>query len=187
MPFGSEKDAVIAVIKQRECNAANFIENNATSYGELLECLFEFAKSFDCDPAYLDDLLSLITPSELLAVGVYYDQTLASATNPKYIAKSTITTVTLNDSFSGTLEITYNSVITTINVTGSAEGKNVVVAGGAQVGTINIDAVLDSLTMKACNQYRAKVNLVKGPGSLTSTIKDGGAIYGGYECVTLLP
>lgn len=186
MSFATEKQAVIDVVKQRECNAATYIETNATSYEELLESLFEFAKTFDCDPTYLDDLLSLIDPAVLLLLGVYYDQTLASATNPKYIAKSTITTVTLDDSFSGTLEITYNSVITTVNVTGVAAGKRIVVAGGASVTTINVDTLLDSLVMKACNQYRAKVGIVKGTGTVTDTVKDPNVVFGGAECVTIL-
>jgi hypothetical protein len=186
MAFEDEKQAVINAVKEKKCNAAKFINDNATDYLSLLECLFEFAKTFDCDTAYLEELLGLITIYEANAVGCYFNQTLASVTNPRYIAKSNIALAVLDSSFTGDLEIVDESEVDELDITDNITLKNLVIASDAIVDMLVIEdgSTVEGIMLKSCGIKKGTLNKIMSGSTVNNVVKEGDAVFGGYECIT---
>jgi hypothetical protein len=185
MAFQDEKEAVIAAIKSRKCKAANYVNENAKDYEGLLASLFEFAQTFDCDLDYLDELLSLINSSELLTLGVYFNQTVVgTVTNPRYIANSSIGTVVLNQSHVGPLEIALESQVANLQITGNANISTITVAGDAKVTLLTVTAgsKLNALLIKECQGKKGEVTQVTDGSNIEEIGVTGAAVFGGFTC-----
>lgn len=190
MAFSDDKSAVLAAIKAKNCTAADFVAVNATDYPSLLECFFEFAKTFDCDPDYLATLLALVDPAELLTNNVYFNQSaVATATNPRLIVNSTITDVVLNSSFSGDLEIVHGSQVETLTVNDNATIGNITIASNAQVNLLAVEsgAVVDAVNVKACGLNVGHLLQISSGSVISDVVADAGAEFGGFACVTEEP
>jgi hypothetical protein len=186
MAFQDDKDAVIAVVKAHDCTAAHYIGRNAVDYPTLLDSLFEFAQTFDCDPTYLDQLLSLISLATLNSLGVYYNQVIpGTVTNPVYIAKCTIGTVVLNTAHPrGWLEVVYNSTITLLHITSGAIISGVTVSSDAVISTFTVDngSTLEALVIKNCGAHKGTVTSITEGSYIQELGVEEGAVFGGFTC-----
>lgn len=184
--FLAKKQQVIDVVKSKKCGEAQFIQNNANSYIELVDMLFEFSKTFDCDPTYLDILLSIFPDSDLIAHGIYYNKFNTTITNPKFIAKCINCIVVVNTGgLLKEINIAYQSTITSINITNNTTIETINIGGGSVVDVISVEAgsCINGLLIKACNTFVSEVKKVTDNSCIKTVIVDDDGIFGGYECV----
>lgn len=184
--FYIDRQEIYDLVKAKGCR--NALEIYQTySYAQLLEKLFEFAKTFDCDPTYLGQLLAVVDDAKRISLGVYVDKTGSSVTNPKWIVNSTYTTVTINQAIS--LEVVKGSHITNLIVDGSVVVPFLNIGSGAWVENLDVKAgsCVDTVTVKVCPDpdtevAPAKLDLVTAESCVNDLIADPGTTFGGFEC-----
>lgn len=188
--FAAKKQAVIDIVKARQCSAAIYIKNNANDYNELVDMMFTFAKTFDCDPTYLDALLAPFDDAvDLIPNGIYYNKTGLTVVNPKWIINSTGMIVTINGGgLIPELDIAYNSTVTSITVTGATRLDLLNIGGGSTVTllTANSGSCVSTVLVKSClSTVISTLTSISGGSCVDNIGVDEGAVFGGFECVTI--
>lgn len=184
--FLTKKQQVINIVKAKNCTEAQFIQDNANTREELVEMLFEFSKTFDCDPKYLEDLLAPFTDAELTAYGIYYNKTGITITNPKVLIKCLNCIVNINAGGSiKEINICDQSTITSINIQNNTILGLLNIGGGSIVDVLSImpGSCIDVLLIKACNSFNSELKKVTDNSCIKNISIDDDAVYGGYECV----
>jgi hypothetical protein len=184
--FFVDRQEVYNLVKAKGCrNAAEIAQTY--NYAQLLEKLFEFAKTFDCDPGYLADLLAVVDDAKRVSLGVYLDKTGSSVTNPKWLVNCNYTTVTVNQPIS--LEVVKGSHIITMVVDGNVVMPFLNIGSGARLETLDVKAgsCVDTLTIKVCPNPDTEVvpailNKITADSCVNDYFADAGTTFGGFDC-----
>lgn len=189
MSFATDKAAAINILKENECFATKDVYNNLNAYSDLPAFFFKYTKAFDGDNAYLDQLAAVWDDASLQAVGIYYNKTGTTITNPKVVIKCTNVTVNVNAGGAyGDLEIVGASQVNDLNISNSTDIESLAVAGGSSVTTITIDpdSSVDTLLVKSENGQNSTVETVSG-ANINNAAASPGSTFGGYECQYIPP
>lgn len=184
MSFSTDKALLIDVIKLKSCTETRAIQG-ASNYSQLLTMFFQFAGLFDCDIAYLEEILDLFDDSILLANGIYYNKTGASVDNPKAVVKSTYTTININAGGSyGPLEILDGSIITKLNITNSTNVLSLGISGASEVGILTVasGSCIDTVVIKGCQGNNSKLDKIIEGSCINDLGVDANATFNGYIC-----
>jgi hypothetical protein len=184
MAFPAEKDALLAILKENNCNATKDIYNNLNSYADIPIKYFKYSKYFDGDNALFDQLAVLWDDAGLTGAGVYYNKTGITITNPKLVGKSTNVVIEINAGGNfGPLEIADLSQVDEIIINGATNVEYIAVSGGSVVDKITIEAgsSVGVVMVKSENGLDSSVLKIDGPEQV-ETIVDEGATFGGFEC-----
>lgn len=182
----AEKDAILNILRNRDCGAAKDVYANLVNYEDLVFFFMKYGKAFDGDNAYLDSIAILPDDIQMQAVGIYYNKTgPLTITNPKVVIKCT-GGITININAGGLyrdLEIVGASDIDDVIITNNTTIDSFTVAGGSTVNNIIIQPGSCILTMliKSENGQDSTVNKIDG-----TCVKNFGlsanSTFGGYEC-----
>lgn len=195
--FNASKEAILNLMRSRHCADVAYVDEQAQSFSKLVPLLLEFAKTFDCDPAYLVTILGQIPSEVLLDQRVYLNPALPAGEveNAAFVVGGVIEQVTINGATAGVyhtgLEVHNNANISKILVKGNMRVKNITIASGSQVDELEIEAgsVVESITLKCCLEDNCgKLLKLYGDGVEDLTI-DPFAQFGGKFCKpqTILP
>lgn len=189
MSFVTEKAALINILKEKECTATKDVYNNLAAYSDIPRFFFKFTKAFDGDNAYLDTLAAVWDDASLQAVGVYYNKTGVTLTNPKVVIKCT--NITINVGIGGDygdLEIVGASQVNFLNIYNGTNVESLAVSGGSIVAVITIDpdSSVDTLLVKSENGQNSEVTKVIGT-NVKNAAASPDSVFGGYECEYIPP
>ena len=184
MSFLIDKQIIIDIVKANKCPDAQFIQDNANNYAELAFMLFEFSKTFDCDPTYLETLLATIDDALLLSLGIYYNKNAITITNPKWVIKCTNVNVVINTA-TQEIDIADYSTVNSVLITNNIVVELLNIGGGSVVDLLQVDSgsFLTVLLVKSCGLNISELTKVKDGSCINNIGIDTEAIYGGYECV----
>lgn len=183
MSFATEKDALIAILKDKNCPATKDVYSNLNSYADIPTKFFRYGKAFDGDNVYLDTLAVLFDNPSLVAEGFIYNQVGAVLNNPKVVAKATYTTININTGGNyGQLDICDVSVIDEIIISGATRVESLNITGGSIVHKITVEAgsQIDMLLVKSENSLNSTLD--KLSGSVIEVAVSEDSTFGGYEC-----
>ncbi len=189
MAFEDDKEAILLLVKAKRCPEAKFINTNAGTYAELLEMLFEFASTFDCDPAYLNDLLTLIDDTILTGLGVYFNKA-GTQTNPKVIVNSNYTNVTIDAGGAyEQLQIFNGSVIDELIIENNTLVDILAISGGSEVTKLQIEngSCVNAILVKACQDFDSKLDKIVDGSCVKNLQVDENATFNGYTCELIEP
>ncbi len=186
IPIG-KKNQVLAVIKTHSCADLPYVRQKLVTYDDGLRILFEFSKTFDCAPTYLDELLTIFDDSELTALGIYYNKTGVTIVNPNFVVKSNNVVVNVNAiPTENDIELVNGSSVNELNINGVAV-EVVSISGNSIVTKMTLDetASVGAIIVKACGSNTAALTLLSVPSKIQvgNIIADSPAVFGGYECV----
>lgn len=184
MAFADDKQTIIDIVKANKCPDSHFIQDNANSYEELAFMLFEFSKTFDCNPAYLETLLDTIDDAILLAQNIYYKRTGVTITNPKWVVACTDVVVVVNVDRQE-IDIAANSTVTMLTIANSKTIELLNIGGGSIVARLDVQngSCVTVLLVKSCGIVTSELLKVTEGSCIENIGIDTDAIYGGYECV----
>lgn len=186
--FFVDREAIYDLVKAKGCRNAHEIANTYT-YAQLLDKLFDFAKTFDCDPDYLVELLNVVDDAKRISLGVYLNKTGTTLSNPKWLVNCTYTTVTVNQPIS--LEIVKSSNIQTLIVDGNVTMPFLNISSGAtlQLLDVKVGSCIDTVTVKVCPNEDvdppvapATLTLISADSCVNDLIADEGTTFGGFDC-----
>lgn len=183
--FNAKKQAVIDIVKERNCGYANYINANGNSYSDLAVILLRFAKTFDCDPTYLDDLFAPFDDSDLTSNGVYYNKTSVTITNPKYVAKSTDIDIVVDAGGDyPNLEVAYQSEINSLVISNNTIVGSLNVGGGSTVTLLDVEpgSKIFALTVKACDTFNSTIDKIAAQSTIDNFGIDEDANINEIEC-----
>lgn len=189
--FDASKEAILNLMRDRHCSDVGYVNGLAGSYADLVPLLFEFAKTFDCDPAYLVSILGEIPADVLTAQHVYLNPVLAGSTvvNAALVVGGTIGQVTLDGTsiaYLQGLEVHNNANISKILVRGNVRVKNITISSGSQVDELEIEAgsVVESLTVKSCLEDNGGklLKVYADNDQVENLAVDPFAVFGGIFC-----
>lgn len=181
----TKKQSVLDLLINRDCVAARDISYNMNYYEDIVKMIVKWGKAFDGDNALLDSLLSIFTSGELNPVGIYYNETSGTITNPKIVAKCTGVDVTLNSGLNiRDVEIIGASTVGTLLIEAGTQIESLVVAGGSTVDVIEIEdgSLVDTLLIKSENGQNSTVTKIDGNG-VNNVYPTEDSTFGGFVCV----
>lgn len=186
MAFSDDKAALLALVKAKKCRDMQYVAQVANDYPDFLSLAFEYAQTFDCDTDYLESLLAVIDDTQMVANAMYYNKVLVNITNARFVAKTSITTLTLTQNKN--VEIVDGSHIGTLVVTSLAQIDRVTVSSNSIVDLIQVDsgAAIDALLIKACGVKFGTVTKINSDSQVNNIIQDATAVFGGFDCPTIL-
>jgi hypothetical protein len=184
MSFQTDKDALIAILKDKQCAATKDVYANLNAYSDIPKFLFKYVKAFDGDNVYLDSIATVFDDTELVNNGIYYNKTGLTVTNPKAIIKSTNMIVNINSAgIFPDLEIIGASTGITINISNNTTVDSLSIAGGSTVDIINIQpgSCINTLLIKSENSQNSTLTKVVGKCVKNMGITED-STFGGFEC-----
>lgn len=182
IPTG-KRNQVLALVKAKSCNDYAYVKQKLVTYDDGLRILFEFSKTFDCDTTYLENILAIFDDSELTGIGVYYNKTSGTITNPAMLVKCTGVTVNVTAG-SDEIDIVDGCSITQMNVT--ADVSLISISGNSVVTELVVDgSTVGGVIVKTCGSYTATLTKIKeqNGGKVFTVIAEPPAVFGGFECV----
>lgn len=186
MAFEDDKTALLDLVKVKTCAQADYINANSSDYDDLLDMLFEFASTFDCDQAYLTAILTIFDDAILTARGVYFNKIGGTIDNPKVIVSSTYTLVQMNVGGAvDELQIFNASVITNIVVTNNTQLRHLVISGGSTVTKLDSTeegSCVEIVLIKACATFNSTLDKIVEGSCVRNLGKDADATFNGYTC-----
>lgn len=184
MSFLTEKEAMLQIVKDNDCNAAQRLYNNLNAYSDIPTQLFKYTKTFDGDNAYFDEIAAVWDDAGLVSAGVYYLKTGITITNPKVVAKSTGIIIEINAGGQyGPLEINNLSEIDEIIISGGTHLDYIAISGGSSVTKITIESgsSVGVIMVKNTNSLDSSLGTVVSDAEFEVFV-DEGAEFGGFEC-----
>ena len=184
--FLAKKNQVLAAVKSKDCPDYQWVKNNFNGFVDIPKVLQEFSKTFDCDPAYLEMLAAIFTAAEMNAVGVYYNETSGTLTNPKFLIKCTGVNVVINAGGSfAQLDIADESDVSSILISNNTQLNVLNIGGGSIVDNLKTTggSVINILLVKSCEStYLSQLKNVAAGSRIVNVGVDPGATYGGIAC-----
>ncbi len=180
----SEKDQLLTILKDKECSAAKDVYANLVNYDDLVKFFVKYGKAFDGDNAYLDSIAAIFDDAEMVAVGIYYNKTSVTLTNPKVVVKCTDCIININTGgIFRDLEIVDASQITVINITNNTKIDSMAVAGASEVEMINIQpgSCILTLLIKSENGLNSKIDKIDGDCVQDFSLSPDSE-FGGFVC-----
>lgn len=176
--FQSIKDAQIAIVRSRDCSAVPYLSERYTSLSKFTELVSRFVKSFDCDPAYLGELVA-VAPAELETYGVYANKSAVALLNPQVVHNCQNVSVTISGQRSPL--IICNSVVTKITVINTVVGV-IKAIGGSKISLVEADSLSEITILQALSCSAASsIDKVAYGSRVTSQYAEPGATIS-FEC-----
>lgn len=187
MAFIDEKELAMAAIRLRECDSAHDIEQRLNSYDDILKILYEFAGGLECEIAYIDQLLSYLSDSELTSRGIYRNKTGTILNNPRFLLNCTYDIVNLNH---GALDINTrvliygSSSINTVNVDNTTTILVLHIASGSEVALLDVKpgSVVTHLTVTSCPTLITNLEKVSAESIVQGFYLGPLSIFNGQVC-----
>jgi hypothetical protein len=193
MAFQDDKTAILTIIRSRDCAAASFIDRKAKNYDSLISMIFLFSKIFDCDTAYLDDIIASVDDAVWTANGVYNAKTGTTITNPRVLINSTYDDVVVDTNTLELLLVTSGSHVGNLNVTGNTLLDLLTIQGGSTIDHLGVatdGSCINCLYVRCCSSSASHLTKVGYGSNVKNFSIDECAVYGGVACapsVTPLP
>lgn len=192
MSFATDKAALVALVKTKNCDIAAQI-SAAASYDALLPFLFQEAGVFDCDTAYLNAVFSIFPDAELTSRNVYFNKLVAGATvtNPVAVINCTYDEIIINPGVEvplRKLEIMLGSVIQKITVTNTSRVWTLTIGGGSVVNLLDVisGSCVDVLLVKSCDPIFSTLDKIEQGSCVDEMGIDTGSTFNGYTCSSLV-
>lgn len=188
MAFADDKQAVIDLVLLQQCNQANYIDDNASDYPELLDMVIQFASTFDCDPAYLTTLLGLIADGIRTSNGVYLGKS-GTVSNPVLVVDCAYTAITVDSGGDYDDLLIFNSTVDELDITTNTNVKLLNVGGGSVISLLDVESgsSVGVLLIKSCNGNNSEITKIKEGSSISELGIDEDAEFGGFTCEAALP
>ena len=189
--FATIKNDVLNLIRGRGCKDTAYIDANTTSFEDLVLMLFEFAKTFDCDPGWLVTLLSVAEEATRVEWGAYLDATIADpdvVTNPNFIVRSSIDNVLVQNTggnkYRPGLEITNGSHVANLVISGGVTLGVLVISGNTTVDNLEVEegSCVDLLLLKGCDANLPTLSKYVKGSCIANIGIDPGATLGYAYC-----
>lgn len=188
--FIIDRDAIIALVKQKQCKDVRFLYD-AINYEDIFRLLMDFNATFSCsiNLTYLDNLLQAVDPGLLPVYNIRHNEALTNLTNVFFVSKCTVSgTITINQSVK-TIVITNGSNVNKIHVTGGAQVELLVISGNSVLADLTVDndgSAVKSVSLLHCpgtNVTTAQLTLINAEEkNVWSVSNPEGTVFGGYVC-----